>query len=164
MLISYPRQLQHETGIVSRFAACQNTSSCIAIARNKMTKVRDLLGISAPKMETVPVVFTRVRLFLTANLRRLSWWRWSATGERGLISRRCALEPDPTPHDSQDGLNSMALSAPPFQVDSKHEYIVVVRCEVRRMPSAATVCYSNPLDDGFDHGLHVLECGEKTAS
>jgi len=32
-------------------------------------------------------------------------------------------------HDSQDGLNSMTLSAPPFQVDSKHEYIIVARCE-----------------------------------
>ena len=32
-------------------------------------------------------------------------------------------------HDSQDGLNSMTLSVPPFQVDSNHEYIIAVRCE-----------------------------------
>jgi hypothetical protein len=39
-----------------------------------------------------------------------------------------------------------------------------VRVSLREISAIATVCYSNPIGDGFDHGLHVVECGERTAS
>jgi hypothetical protein len=41
---------------------------------------------------------------------------------------------------------------------------VQVRVTLREMSAIARVCYCNPVKGGFDHGLHVEELQEKTAS